>query len=288
MVLTILVGMLGCELSPPLQPLATNPSPSPVTSASPTTAPTPTPVVRALRGIVSGNQGPLVGARVSLGTLAATTAAASASVLDATGTPVTLAQGEFLLLQVPAGSHSLTFAYDGISRTQAVSIQATGTTSVPPLVLPVDGPVPDGSTALSAGTSTSMIEVQKASPSAALVFTPDRVTIQVKAPPNSKGSTIGAYAFTYVHAGDATISPTIVWTLPSVVVLPALGPSESGPSVDLTALIKNTSSTLQSTWDFNPPDAMLKIEFRQALDGPPVLDRDGKPLTVLLNCLLVP
>lgn len=300
--LTILVGMLGCELSPPLQPLETASSPS----ASPTTAPgtvvpaatptpsitptpSPTPATRALRGYVVDRNGQrLPGVKVAVSSLSVLTAVASASAVDELGQSVSLQAGEFILLNVPTGDQTLVLSYDDATRSIPVTVQASGVTRADALYLPVYGAVPDGSKALSATTSTTMIEVQKASSSAPLVFSPDRLSIQLKAPPNSAGDTVGAYAFTYVHTGDATLSPTIVWDLPSVVVLPALSPTQSGPSVDLSALIKNTSTTLQSNWDFDTPNATLKIEFLRALDGPAVLDRDGKPLTVRVNCLLVP
>lgn len=299
LLLTVLVGMLGCELSPPLQPLETGASPSPqaptstpgtvtpVSTASPT--PSPTPAIRALRGyVVERNGDRLPGAKVSLGSQWVLTAAASASAVDELGQSVTLQAGEFILLNPAVGDQTLELTYDDASRSLSVTVQASGVTHADALYLPVFGAVPDGSGAVTATTATTMIEVQKASSSAPLVFSPDRITIQLKAPPNSAGDTIGAYAFTYVHTGDATISPTIVWDLPSVVVLPAMSSTLSGPTVDVSALIKNTSTSLQANWDFDTPNATLKVEFRRSQDGTPVLDRDGKPLVVRVNCLLVP
>lgn len=297
--LTLLVGMLGCELSPPLQPLAESPSPgastkpsqavSTPTPTSATPTPAPTPAVRGIRGYVVDRNGlRLPGAQVAVGAFTGTTAEASASATDEKGQAITLEAGEFLLLGTPAGSQSLFVAYDGVSRSQPVMVAATGLSQVGKVVLPVEGAVPEGSTALVVATTTSMIEVQKASSSAPLVFSPDRLIVQLKAPPNGAGETIGAYAFTYVHAGDATISPTIVWEVPPVLVLPAAGPTTSGPAVDLSAMIRNTSSSLQSGWTFDDPAATLKLEFRRSASGPPVLDRDGKPLVLRVNCLLVP
>lgn len=93
-VLVLLTGLLGCELSPPLQPLNASPAPkstatpvtptpTPLPTASPTPTPTPTPAIKALRGYVLDRGGKrLPGARVTLGAFSVLTAEASASATD--------------------------------------------------------------------------------------------------------------------------------------------------------------------------------------------------------------
>lgn len=298
--LTLLVGMLGCDLSPPLLPLGTASSPSPGATAtpdpgaasptpSPTPSPSPTPAIRAIRGyVVDRNDRRLPGARVTLGNLSVLTAEASASATDELGQVVSLEAGEFILLNVLSGDQTLTLAYDDVTHPFPLLVSAAGVTRASQS-LPVDGAVPSGSKALVASAGMSLLKVQKASASASLVFMTETVTLNFKAPPNGSGDQIGAYSLTYVQAGEASLSETVTRPLPQPIsVAPALGATRSGPQVPGEFHVLDTSAGLQSAWTFAKPDATLKLEFFHTEGGRPILDRDGKPLVKRIPCTLIP
>ncbi len=295
-VLVLLTGLLGCELSPPLQPLGSTATPRPTSSATPvvptpspapTPTPSPTPAIKALRGYVvdrSGNR--LPGAKVALGAFSVLSAEASASATDEMGQAVTLAAGEFILLNVPSGEQTLTLSYDDATHSLPVNVQPSGVTHVDPITLLVDGAVPTGSKAVLASADLPLLKVQKASSSAPLAFMQETVTVDFKAPPNGVGDQIGAYAFTYVQ-GEASMSETVTWPVSKINVPAALGKTRSGPIISGAFHILNTSAALQSAWTFTKPDATLKIQFFNAEGGRPIQDRDGNPLVIRIPCLLV-
>jgi hypothetical protein len=225
-------------------------------------------------------------------------------VADDVGNPVKLGLGEFLLLKVASGSQTLSASYDGASNSLPVPITpgVADVTATPSpilrlsddLFLPADGPVATGSTAIGVaaivlpGSSDNMIDVQKASGS--LNFLVSNVDVRLKAPPNSRGDAIGFYSYTYLGAGDATLSTPVTMqpVLPSVVTVPpAPGPGQSGPTQDLVLGIKYTGTDLAAAWTFAAPNVTLRIELFNTA-GVRAVDRNGNPIVLRVPCLLVP
>lgn len=298
-VLVLLTGLLGCELSPPLQPLGSTATPRPTSSATPvvptpspapTPTPSPTPAIKALRGYVvdrSGNR--LPGAKVALGAFSVLSAEASASATDESGQSVTLAAGEFILLNVPSGEQTLTLSYDDASRSIPVTIAASGVTRADGLYLPVYGAVPSGSKALTASTALPLIKVQKASADAQLVFAPESVTVTFKAPPNGVGDQIGAYAYTYYREDGTALAPTVVRNLsPEADVRPAVSATKSGPSESAELYILESGEALRSAWTSSNANAYVRLAFFNTRGGRQIVDRNGDPLVVEVSCTLIP
>ncbi|HEY9855688.1 MAG TPA: carboxypeptidase-like regulatory domain-containing protein [Stenomitos sp.] len=299
--LVLLVGLLGCDLSPPLVPLDASPSPSATPAAtatpgyvtsspSPSPSPSPTPTtVRAIRGYVVDRNGQrLPGAKVAMGSVSVLTAVASASVVDEQGQTVSLQAGEFILLGVPSGDQTLSLSYDDASRSIPVTVQASGATQVAELYLPAYGAVPSGSKAVVATAALPYIKVQKASADASLTFTPESVTVAFKAPPNGMGDQIGAYSVTYYQDGGTALAPTLVRPC-SVDVQPATSATKSGPTAIGEFYILDSSEALRSTWTPTNANGYLRLEFfSDTKRTRPILDRSGNPLYVEITCTLVP
>lgn len=293
--LAILVGMLGCELSPPLVPLEASPSPSaslaptasPAAAAS-TPAPTATPAVTAIRGnVIDRNGQPLPGARVAVGALSVLTAQASASVVDEAGESVELAAGEFILLRVPAGDRNLELSYDDATNSIPVTVQASGVTRADNLYLDAYGAVPSGSHAIVASYPLPLIKVQKASADAALAFSPETVGVSFKAPPNGSGDQIGAYSVTYYQGDGTLLAPPVVYNC-ALSVPPATSATRSGAYVSGTFDIVDYDATLRSAWTSSNAAGYLRLAFFDKRGGRPILGYDGEPLVVELSCTLAP
>lgn len=298
-VLVLLTGLLGCELSPPLQPLGSTASPKPTTSASPvvptptpapTATPTPSPAIKALRGhVVDRNGQRLPGARVALGAFSVLTAEASESATDERGQTVTLEAGEFILLNVPAGEQTLTLSYDDASRSVPVTVASAGVTRADGLYLPVYGAVPSGSKALTASTTLPLIKVQKASADAQLVFLPETFAVTFKAPPNGIGDQIGAYSVTYFQSDGTPLAPAEVWPLSTPVdVEPAVSGTKSGPAETGNFHILDGREVLRNAWTTSNANGYVRLAFFNSRGGRPIVDRSGEPLIVEVSCTLVP
>lgn len=307
--MALLAALVGCtELSPPLAPLpegVANTTASPTPIPTPTPTPTPSPSVQTLgtvRGFVCDISSPsvfLAGARVMVGTASVLTSDGSATAVDDNGKTMTLKLGEYWIRGVPQGEQTVSALYDDATASVALTIKAgltnvdatpTGINPVSTLYTPTLGPVATGSNALTAtfvlhGSSATFFQVTKAT--ASLSFPAPTIDIKLKAPPNGRGDTVGAYVFTYLGAQDlplASASPKLDIT--PLTISPAAY-NHSSSVVTLSNLdVQTTQAALFNNWTFDNNFATLKIDL-YALDGHHLVARDGSPLVVRIPCQLI-
>lgn len=308
--MALLAALVGCtELSPPLAPIpdTTNTAAIPTPSPSPTPIPTPSPIpsvstLGTVRGFVCDISSPsmfLAGARVTIGTASILTSDGSATAVDDNGKTFTLKPGEYWLRGIPRGDQAVSALYDDSTASFDLTVKAaltnidatpSGANTVSTFFVPTLGPVATGSNALSSsfvlhGASSTFFQVAQATTS--LSFPAPTIDIKLKAPPNSRGDTVGAYVFTYLDdqgAPLASSSPKLDIT--SVTVSPAAY-NHSSSVVTLSDLdVQTTQAALFNKWTFNNNFATLKIDL-YAPDGHHLVARDGSPLVIRIPCQLI-
>lgn len=273
-------------------PVASSPTPRPATTPAPSATPTLWGAVRGSVMTAASPSIPLTGATVLLGSLKTVTSDGTATASTLAGDALTLAPGEFWLPGAPPGAAQLRISYDGVSTTTPVTVTAGAATQLTsPLLLTTPGPVPDGSTALVAtfalsGSNPILYEVGRATDSEQLIFPVPMVQLHVKAPPNSRGATVAAYAFTYLGPDDVPLAPSSLHIPITPGIVPPAAPTQSSGAATLSLSVTNYSEALARNWTFAQNFATLQL-LLYGLDGGALLGRDQLPLKVRIPCQLI-
>ncbi len=206
---------------------------------------------------------------------------------------VQIATGGFVLDGLPNGTQYITAMYDGkVSSTVPVSISNTRPADAGDIMIPVGGPVPDGSTALRflGLSSPSTITLLLASGSVIPTYQPsDDATLVLQTPPNGAGLSVQYYNITYydtsgnqLNTGDVGVSnpgPLIPLTNPTVV-----SPGSritSGPKTNVDVLVSASTTAFLSYLNQHMA-VVAQVELYDS-NKQLIKDRNGNPIATTIQ-----